>query len=203
MQGIHGTEICLLQDVRYDSFGLPWDDWLAWAEGEAVMVRLPRNHYTESKPYTGTAPLFATMADAFSYPIQEARQTGRNIARENGQFHSRWNVITYPNPIPQSERDPSLDPCAHCGAQWYQTSAAMEATDFQVHAARPVVTVQRAAPSFPSSSSGAAPSVLTPSALPFPARDELWGRLTELMRWHADGRLSDTEFAAAKALLGL
>eukprot|EP00974_Lingulodinium_polyedra_P041173 3955691-Lingulodinium_polyedra.AAC.1 len=37
LQGIHGNDICLLQDVRYETFGLPWDDWLAWAGGEAVM----------------------------------------------------------------------------------------------------------------------------------------------------------------------
>ena len=49
LQGIHGSEICLLQDVRYETFGLPWDDWLAWGEGEKLTIRLPRNHFTESK----------------------------------------------------------------------------------------------------------------------------------------------------------
>ena len=29
LQGITGNEICLVQDVRYETFGLPWDDWLA------------------------------------------------------------------------------------------------------------------------------------------------------------------------------
>ena len=198
LQGLHGCEICLLQDVRYETFGLPWDDWLAWAEGEAVMVRMPRNHYSESKAYNGTAPLFATMADTFSYPMAEARQTGRSIARENEQFHSRWNVITYRSPIPPAERDPALRPCAHCGAAWYHSTAAMEARDFEAHSARPVVSVHRAHPS-----STAASSNMPAPSLPLPARDVLWDRLTALMRWHGEGRLSDTEFAAAKAQLGL
>ena len=203
LQGIHGHDICLLQDVRYETFGLPWDDWLAWAEGEPIMVRLPRNHYSESKLYTGTAPLFATMADAFSYPIMEARQTGRCIPRENEQFRSRWNVITYPWPIPAAERDPTLHPCPHCAAQWYQASADMEATDFAAHAARPVVSVQRAHKSAGARPMHTAASAAVPPALPLTRRDELWARLSELMRWHTEGRLTATKFATAKAHLGL
>ena len=64
LQGVNGNDICLLQDVRYESFGLPWDDWLAWGEGEDVTVKLPRNHFAESIEYKGTAPLFATMANS-------------------------------------------------------------------------------------------------------------------------------------------
>ena len=30
LQGLPGSEVCVLQDVRYESFGLPWDDWLTW-----------------------------------------------------------------------------------------------------------------------------------------------------------------------------
>ncbi len=70
------------QDVRYESFGLPWDDWLAWGEGEDMMVRMPRNKFEESKPYSGTGPLFATMADPFSYPIKEAKATGEKAKYE-------------------------------------------------------------------------------------------------------------------------
>lgn len=33
LQGLPGSEICLLQDIRYESFGLMWDDWLRWGEG--------------------------------------------------------------------------------------------------------------------------------------------------------------------------
>lgn len=89
LQGVHGVEICVLQDVRYETFGLPWDDWLTWAEGEKVTVRLPRTTHGESKEYSGTAPIFATMADMFSYPVADARKFGRNVQRENVQFQSR------------------------------------------------------------------------------------------------------------------
>jgi hypothetical protein len=119
MQGLHRTEVCVLQDVRYESFGLPWDDWLTWGEGEDIMVRLPRSHFAEGKMYTGKAPLFATMADLFSYPMSEARQTGRSIERENYQFKERWAIVPFRHPIPEEERNPTLVPCEKCSAQWY------------------------------------------------------------------------------------
>eukprot|EP00974_Lingulodinium_polyedra_P033862 3256200-Lingulodinium_polyedra.AAC.1 len=143
------------------------------------------------------------MADIFSYPITEARQTGRNIVRENAQFESRWNVITYHWPIPEAERDPALRPCARCCAHWYHSSAETEATHFAAHAARPIVAVQRVERSVASFSRPAASSIQPPVALPAAQQQELWSRLTDLMRWQAEGRLSGAEFAAAKALLGL
>ena len=92
LQGLHGSDICVLQDVRYESFGLPWDDWLRWGEGESIEVRLPRNQFESSKLYTGTAPLFATMATLFNYPLAEARRTQRNVELENEQFLSLIHI---------------------------------------------------------------------------------------------------------------
>ena len=119
LQGIHGKEIAVLQDARYESFGLHWDGWLRWGEGEAVKVKLPRSFYKESVIYTGTAPLFASMASPFSFPLAEARKTGRDVEYENGQFRSRWVVVNYRTAIPADERDSMLDPCQRCGARWY------------------------------------------------------------------------------------
>ena len=67
----------------------------SWGEGEKFKVRLPRNNFTASKLYTGTAPLFATMADLFSYPLDKSKKTGRNTARENNQFAERWSVVRF------------------------------------------------------------------------------------------------------------
>lgn len=119
LQGIHGMEVAVLQDVRFESFGLHWDGWLRWAEGEDVKVKLPRNHFKESMEYNGMAPIFATMASPFEYPLSEARKTGRNVEYENGQFRSRFTTVTYRTPIPVEERDSTLDPCERCGAEWY------------------------------------------------------------------------------------
>ena len=119
LQGIHGKEVAVLQDVRYESFGLHWDGWLRWGENEPVKVKLPRNIFTESFVYAGTAPLFATMASPFQYPLAEARKTGRDVEYENGQFRSRWVTVGFRTAIPQKEQDPTLDPCELCGARWY------------------------------------------------------------------------------------
>ena len=127
LQGLHGSEICVLQDVRYESFGLAWDEWLRWGEGEAVKVRLPRNHFQESRVYTGTAPLFASMASPFRYPLGEARKFGRDVEYENKQFRSRWTTFTFGVSIPEAERDPTIQACAMCGAQWYLEAEPIEA----------------------------------------------------------------------------
>ena len=117
LQGIHGKEVAVLQDVRYESFGLHWDGWLRWAEGEDVKVKLPRNHFKESLEYSGMALIFATMASPFEYPLSEARKTGRNVEYENGQFRSRLTTVTYRAAIPVEDRDSTLDPCERCGAE--------------------------------------------------------------------------------------
>ena len=36
-----------------------------------------------------------------------------------------------------------------------------------------------------------------------PGADVLWSRLAQLMEWHAQGRLSETQFENAKQQLGL
>ena len=119
LQGLPGSEICVLQDVRYESFGLPWDDWLTWGEAEDLMIRMPRNNFEESVQYTGTAPLFATMADLLKYPAAEAKSTGRDVEKENRQFRSRWEIIRFKESIPQDERDVTIKPCPKCAAEWF------------------------------------------------------------------------------------
>ena len=119
LQGLPGSEICVLQDVRYESFGLPWDDRLTWGEAEDLMIRMPRNNFEESVQYTGTAPLFATMADLLKYPAAEAKSTGRDVEKENRQFRSRWEIIRFKESIPQDERDVTIKPCPKCSAEWF------------------------------------------------------------------------------------
>ena len=95
LQGLLGAEICVLQDVRYETFGLPWDDWLAWGDNEELTIKLPRTHFKSSLAYKGTAPLFASMGDLMSYPPGEALRTGRRVDRENAQMRSRWHHVPF------------------------------------------------------------------------------------------------------------
>jgi hypothetical protein len=120
LQGLPGRDVCVLQDVRYESFGLCWDDWLRWGDGETIMINVPRNVAgAASIEYDGSAPLFATMADVFHFPLAEARQTGRDVERENAQFRSRWRIVDFPRPIPPERRNTALEACAKCAAAWY------------------------------------------------------------------------------------
>lgn len=120
LQGLPGSEIVYLQDVRFDSFGLCWDDWLRWGEDEPLMINLPRNDAgAKSVRYEGTAPLFASMADIFSFPLDLARREGRNVEKENRQFRSRWQIIDFTRAIPEAHRNVDLEPCPRCAACWY------------------------------------------------------------------------------------
>ena len=119
LQGIHGKELCLLQDPRYESFGIQWDEWLRWGEGETITVKMPRNRFAQSLPYKGSAPLFATMADLFSFPIREAERTGRSIEKENVQWQSRWTIVSFSKPIPVEHRCTTIEACPKCAALWY------------------------------------------------------------------------------------
>ena len=161
LQGLHGSEVCVLQDIRYESFGLPWDDWLTWGEGEDIMVRLPRCTFAEGKMYKGRAPLLSTMADLFTYPIPEARQTGRSIERENYQFRERWAIVPFRHPVPEDERDPTLVPCAKCSAQWY--GAAVDAVRAAGPPARVTETWLRSAVPFTLPVQSVAPPAVCPA----------------------------------------
>ena len=185
LQGVHGHEICLLQDVRYESFGLPWDDWLAWGEGEEVTVKMPRSHFAESKKYTGTAPLFATMADLFSYPITEARKHGRNVEKENRQFNSRWAIVRFRNEIPVEERNVALEACGRCAAEWYAEVSS------RVLAEGPPAEVTD--------------DTLRTSAAIAAAMDptNAFEQLRDLIAWRQQGLLADDEFHNAKKKFGL
>ena len=206
LQGIHGSEVCVLQDVRYESFGLHWDDWLRWGEGESILVRLPRNQYEASKLYTGTAPLFSTMATMFSYPLAEAKRTQRQVELENEQFRSRWTVVRFPNPLPEERRDPTLRPCAKCGAQWYVS--AWDPTDVEGQAPPPGNPPQLLAhtdglDAAPQSGAPCPSEPLRKRLRTEPDPDDLWHRLTELMCWKSEGLLTPQQFENAKAALGL
>ena len=152
------------------------------------MVKLPRSHFEESKLYTGTAPLFASMADPFSYPPHEARRTGRNVARENKQFESRFAIVRFRKEIPVPERDVTLKPCPSCAAVWYGELVQ------QVLAEGPPVQISMHA---------SAPQNSPPRPLAPVHQQGFFEQLNALMRWKSEGLLSDAEFLRAKQQLGL
>jgi hypothetical protein len=206
LQGIHGSEICLLQDVRYESFGLPWDDWLRWGENEDMMVKLPRSSFASSKLYTGTAPLFATMSDLFHFPPVEARQTGRDVERENVQFRSRWCIQRFQRSVPAAARDSTLQPCAKCAAEWYT------ADDIDPAQNHPPPTAQTQASDVPAlmlprvrmRDENATEQPASRARVAGAADPQAWQQLVQLMQWQTEGRLTQPEFEAAKRrILGL
>ena len=218
LQGLPGSELALLQDIRYESFGLPWDDLLRWGEGDAVKINLPRNNFLESVVYNGIAPLIATMASPFSFPLDEAKRTGRGIEMENVQFKSRWRQIAFPHSIPEQQRDSSLEQCAKCCAFWYVgaiVSSGVQVAGAPSHACPTAVAPVHIAVVSHISHAIAAPvatpvaSAASSTASPEHKRrrilapDEFFARMHMLMEWRQEGLLDSSQFENAKFALNL
>lgn len=109
------------------------------------MVNMPRSEAgARSIRYSGTAPLFATMADLFQYPLQEARNSCRNVERENKQFRSRWVIVEFSHAIPEGDRNNTLNPCAKCAAMWYLRADGANASSAPLVPAQQSLPVVRA-----------------------------------------------------------
>lgn len=209
--------------MRYESFGVSWDTWLRWGEGETVAIKLPRNSYKESAKYKGTAPIFASMASLFQYPLTEAKKFQRDVEYENGQFRTRWDIVRFNCAIPVAERDVTIKPCGKCGAEWFaavlppkrrltrkQAPVAPDA-GFDRAPKRRLNGKQKPAGAATFKSDTVSSSVRTQSALPCVATPAFapasaastWSRFQQLMAWQAGGLLTQQEFANAKRMLGL
>ena len=125
------------------------------------------------------------MADLFSYPPAEARRNGRNIARENRQFASRWTVLRFPSEIPEAERNVVLEPCGHCAAEWYGEVAAQVMAEGTPKKVTEESVRRTAAPAQNRNGGGQ------------------FEKLQQLMQWRRENLLSDVEFMKAKQQLGL
>ena len=79
----------------------------------------------------------------------------------------------------------------------------MEEADFRTHPQRPVLQVVAEPSGRMLPHTGPASSAASASSASTAGTNAYWARLSELMRWHSEGRLSESEFARAKAAMGL
>ena len=133
----------------------------------------------------------------FSYPLNEAKRSQRDVEKENRQFKSRWTTVTFSRAIPEEHRDPTLRPCAKCGAAWYAAALATPPNHNQTTAAvAQPPALQRAEPVKD-------PEPETKRARVNVNPDVFWERLSQLMAWNAQGLLTSAQFDQAKQQLGL
>jgi hypothetical protein len=115
LQDIFEKKVIVLQDLRTDTFKLPFADLLVWFEGESVRVPLPQNHYRGDRTYNERAPVFASAGSKLRISPQEAAMLLLDGSRQNEMMDARWNYFH----MPASMQDGvECLPCARCFAEW-------------------------------------------------------------------------------------
>ena len=96
LQGIFGKKVCILQDVRVNTFKLGFDSLLVWFEGEPLTVPMPRNLYKEDREYSEQAPIFISSGSKFQIPGKEAQELSLDPYEQNEMMDARFRFFHFP-----------------------------------------------------------------------------------------------------------
>jgi len=117
LQDIFGAKVCVLQDVRVNTFKLSWDDLLVWFEGETFTVPFPRNTHSKDLAYSERAPVFVSTGNKFCISDVEAQQLRVNPMEQNDMMAARFRFFLFPRSLGQHEKKVTPT-CARCFARW-------------------------------------------------------------------------------------
>ena len=188
LQQIFGKKVCVLQDIRIDTFKLSFDSLLVWWEGESFPVPMPQNRHDGDRLYAESAPVIATSGDKLRIAAHEAQRLQLCPDKQNSTLDDRFVYFHFPRTFLKKEVV-EVEPCGRCFAEWVCDDS-------------PVPSA--AAPTTSYASSSAAASCPSPSAPPVPTDPaqnsaiSFVALLEKLERLHASGGLNDVEFVAAK-----
>ena len=189
LQKIFVKKVCVLQDVRVDTFKLSFDSLLVWWEGDSFPVPLPQNRHDGDREYKEAAPLIATSGSKLRIPLAEALRLSLDPEQQNSMMDDRWQYFHFPRTFLKHEVI-AIPPCARCCAKWLSDDLPS-----------PMLAATTA------SSASAGPSHPLPNAPPLPGAPPpgsaaaFVALLERLQSLHASGGLSDEELAAAKGKL--
>ena len=117
MMEIHGKKVCVLEDLRVATFGLGWDAYLVWWEGQPLPVPMPQNQHKGALDYTDKAPVFATAGEKMRIPLREAVDLGLDPQVQNNMMDARWQYFQFRHAFVGEERRP-VPACGHCFGKW-------------------------------------------------------------------------------------
>lgn len=109
--GAESAEIFFLNDFRWSSQVLPWQDLLLLLEGAPVHFSAPKTHFAQDIVFEKDTPVFCT----FKSEIISIKGCVLDD-RETNMMSLRWKVYSLHAQIPESEQV-NLSPCAKCFAQ--------------------------------------------------------------------------------------
>jgi hypothetical protein len=225
LQNCRGYETFLWQDFRYnpghpskDDQGLRLDEgtWNRLLEGLPTLIGVAKTDgsradfvFDEDVAFFFTGPFELT-----------AFRNGRIDARETDQIATRIQYVRFDRPAPP-RRGKAPKPCAFCWSRWVlagqlqwmrDNAVACDEYFTRVEAMEAGIALPPALPIAAATVSGrvatpvvapvAAASSVGPSPSPLDPQ-QMFEKLEKLMAWRSDGRLSESEFVAAKRALGL
>ena len=117
MMEIHGKKVCILEDLRVTTFGLGWDAYLVWWEGQAIPVPMPQNHHKGSLDYEDKAPVFATGGEKLRIPLREALENAMDPQKQNDMMDVRWHYFQLLHSFLGDARRP-CPACGCCFSKW-------------------------------------------------------------------------------------
>jgi hypothetical protein len=115
LQDLFEKKVVVLQDLRVNTFKMPFADLLVWFEGEAFRVPLPQNHYRGDKLYNERAPVFASGGSKLRISPHEVFELGVDAAKQNDMMDARWTYFHHPASLQVCA---DCAPCARCFAMW-------------------------------------------------------------------------------------
>ena len=114
--GLFGKKVAVIQDLRVDTFRLPFADLLIRWEGEPFRVPRPQNRYDGDRVYHEGAPVFASSGDKLRITLAEALRTSTVPERQNAMMDQRWRCFLFAHTLRRGEED--VETCGRCFAQW-------------------------------------------------------------------------------------
>lgn len=109
--GIQNKEVAFLNDLRYNSLMLPWQDFLNLLEGMEVHIPTPKTHFSEDIELTSDIPFFATSIAPIMFVGKST-----DVSGENAMMECRWKEFKFTHSIPVEDQR-HFPPCVRCFAE--------------------------------------------------------------------------------------
>ena len=107
--GADKCEIILINDLRWGTDFIAWDDLLRLLEGQKVNLPAPKNHFATDVTIEGDIPIFATSKEI----VKHSGKFNLPDDREQEMMDSRWKVFHFHHRIPQEDII-EIPPCPRC-----------------------------------------------------------------------------------------
>lgn len=111
--GAESAEVIFLNDFRWTSQVLPWQDMLLLLEGQPVHLSAPKTHYAQDIVFDKDTPIFCTSKSEIL-----SIKNGVLDEKETEMMAVRWRVFSLHAQIPEAEQVHDVNPCPRCFAEF-------------------------------------------------------------------------------------